>query len=69
MQRKTTKKSGAPDAPKASGTLDTGRPPHRNPTEREELIHNPNYNQAGNEAGSGDQAQGSQTGNDIDTVP
>jgi hypothetical protein len=42
---------------------------HRAPSEREELIHNPNYNQAGNEAGSSDQTQGSQTGNDIDTVP
>jgi hypothetical protein len=68
MERKTSNKGGAPDASKPTRTPETGRA-HRTPTEREELIHNPNYNQAGNEAGSGDQSQGSQTGNDVDTVP
>ena len=67
MERKTSRKS-APNPPKAGGTPGT-RTAHRTPTEREELIHNPNFNQAGNEAGSRDQSQGSQTGNDIDTVP
>jgi len=32
-------------------------------------MRDPNANQAGNDKGSGDQAQGSQTGNDIDPVP
>ena len=68
MDRKTNKNRIAPGASKPP---DKGAAPsaHRTPSEREELIHNPNYNQAGNEAGSSDQTQGSQTGNDIDTVP
>jgi len=65
MERKTPKKR---DAPKATRAVETPKA-HRAPTEREELIHNPNFNQAGNEAGSRDQSQGSQTGNDIDIVP
>jgi len=32
-------------------------------------IRDPNLNQAGNERGSADQEQGSQTGNDVDLVP
>jgi hypothetical protein len=63
-----SRQGGAPDASKATNTLETGQV-HRTSTERERLINNPNLNQAGNEAGSGDQAQGSQTGNDIDTIP
>jgi hypothetical protein len=63
-----SRQGGAPDASKATDTLEQGRA-HRTPTEREELIHNPNFNQAGNELGSRDQSQGSQTGNDVDTIP
>jgi len=63
-----SRQGGAPDAAKATDTLETGKV-HRTRREREELIHNPNFNQAGNEAGSRDQSQGSQTGNDIDTIP
>lgn len=48
--------SGAPDA-------------SRHWTERDKLITDPNRNQAGNERGSADNTQGSQTGNDIDTAP
>jgi len=48
MERKTPKKR---DAPKATRAVETPKA-HRAPTEREELIHNPNFNQAGNEAGS-----------------
>jgi hypothetical protein len=68
MERKKSKQGRAPDASKPTDKPGTAGP-HRTPSEREELIHNPNYNQAGNEAGSRDQSQGSQTGNDIDTVP
>ena len=78
MTRKTNNEAGgapigsrqgsAPDASKATNTLESGKV-HRTSTERERLINNPNLNQAGNEAGSGDQTQGSQTGNDIDTIP
>ena len=66
MDRKTNKNRTAPDG---SGSPEKAPTAHRRPSEREELIHNPNYNQAGNEAGSSDQTQGSQTGNDIDTIP
>jgi hypothetical protein len=38
-------------------------------TERTELIHDPNHNQAGNDAGSRDKMQGSQTGSEVDLVP
>jgi hypothetical protein len=38
-------------------------------SERDKLITDPNRNQAGNERGSADNTQGSQTGNDIDTAP
>ena len=63
-----SRQGGAPDASKAADTLEQGRA-HRTLTEREKLIENPNLNQAGNEAGSRDQSQGSQTGNDVDTIP
>jgi len=62
------RRGGPPDAPKATDTLERGRV-RRAPTERERLAEDPNANQAGNERGSGDQAQGSQTGNDIDPIP
>jgi hypothetical protein len=42
---------------------------HRTPTERERLMQDPNLNQAGNDRGSGDQVQGSQTGSDVDPIP
>jgi hypothetical protein len=55
-----SRQGGAPDAPKAADTLEKGRA---------RLAEDPYANQAGNERGSGDQAQGSQTGNDIDPIP
>jgi hypothetical protein len=58
----------APDAPKATDVLEKGKV-HRRATERERLIRDPNLNQAGNDRGSGDQVQGSQTGNDVDPIP
>jgi hypothetical protein len=63
-----SRQGGAPDAPKATDTLEKGRV-RRTATERERLAEDPYANQAGNERGSGDQAQGSQTGNDIDPIP
>jgi hypothetical protein len=63
-----SRQGGAPDAPKSTGVGERGKV-HRTRTERERLREDPNVNQAGNERGSGDQAQGSQTGNDIDPVP
>jgi len=62
------RRGGVPDARKSTDTLATGKA-HRTATERERLMRDPNLNQAGNERGSGDQAQGSQTGNDVDPVP
>jgi hypothetical protein len=44
-------------------------PPQRRPSEREELMRDPDFNQADNGRGSQDQTQGSQTGNDVDPVP
>jgi hypothetical protein len=48
-----------------------GKPgaPRHGHSEREELIRNPDLNQADNSRGSLDQTQGSQTGNEIDEVP
>jgi hypothetical protein len=63
-----SRQGGAPDAPKSTDVIERGKV-HRTRTERERLREDPNANQAGNERGSGDQAQGSQTGNDIDPVP
>ncbi len=57
-----------PEAPKTTEAPETGRA-HRTQTEHGKLVENPNLNQAGNELGSNDQAQGSQTGNDVDTIP
>jgi hypothetical protein len=42
---------------------------HRTRTERARLIRDRNLNPAGNERGSADQVQGSQTGNDVDPIP
>ena len=42
---------------------------HHSRSERARLISDPNRNQAGNDRGSADNAQGSQTGNDIDLIP
>jgi len=53
MDKKERKDTDVQEAPKA----------------RQKLIKDPNLNQAGNERGSLDQTQGSQTGNDVDTVP
>lgn len=63
-----SRQGGAPDAPKATDTLEKGKV-HRTATERAKLSRDPNLNQAGNDRGSADQVQGSQTGNDIDPVP
>jgi len=58
----------APDRDSEADLNETGRP-HRSRTEREELSHNPDLNQADNSRGSQDQTQGSQTGSDIDLIP
>lgn len=63
-----SRQGGAPDAPKAPDTLEKGKV-HRTKTERAKLIRDPNLNQAGNDRGSADQVQGSQTGNDVDSIP
>ena len=63
-----SQQGGAPDAPKATDTLESGKV-HRTRTERRKLMEDPNLNQAGNDRGSADQVQGSQTGNDIDPIP
>jgi hypothetical protein len=62
-----SRQGGAPLA-KGLDEIEAGKV-HKTRTERSELIANPNLNQAGNEAGSFDQAQGSQTGNDVDLIP
>ena len=57
------------------GSRQGGAPEQRDPTdvdeirphhERSKLVREPNFNQAGNDRGSADQTQGSQTGNDVD---
>jgi hypothetical protein len=63
-----SQQGGAPDAPKATDALESGKV-HRTRTERKKLMEDPNLNQAGNDRGSADQVQGSQTGNDIDLIP
>ena len=63
-----SRQGGAPDAPKATDTLESGKV-HRTRTERKKLMEDPNLNQAGNDRGSADQVQGSQTGNDIYPIP
>lgn len=60
-----SRQGGAPDAPKATDVLEQGRP-HHTRVERKKLIDDPNLNQAGNDRGSADNTQGSQTGNDVD---
>ena len=62
------RQGGAPEAPKATDALERGKV-HRTKTERAKLMRDPNLNQAGNDRGSADQVQGSQTGNDIDPIP
>jgi hypothetical protein len=37
--------------------------------ERRKLMEDPNLNQAGNDRGSADEMQGSQTGNAVDPIP
>jgi hypothetical protein len=63
-----SRKGGPPDVPKETDTLESGKV-HRTGTERRKLMEDPNLNQAGNDRGSADQGQGSQTGNDIDLLP
>jgi len=62
------RKRGTPDARETTDTPERGKA-HRTLTERERLMQDPNLNQAGNDKGSGDQVQGSQTGSDIDPIP
>jgi hypothetical protein len=73
-----SRQGGAPDAPKATDTLQGGkvhrtrterRSAERGESERRKLMEDPNLNQAGNDRGSADQVQGSQTGSDIDPIP
>jgi len=63
-----SRQGGAPDKRNDTELNDAGRP-HRTRVEREELARPPDRNQAGNAAGSQDQTQGSQTGNDVDLIP
>ena len=63
-----SRQGGAPAQPNETELNDQGRV-HKTRTERARLIENPNLNQAGNDRGSEDQTQGSQTGNDVDTIP
>lgn len=63
-----SRQGGAPGEPKETDLDEVGRP-HRTSTERARLIDDPNLNQAGNDRGSLDNTQGSQTGNDIDPIP
>ncbi len=60
-----SRQGGAPGAIKETELNEVGRP-HKTRTERNRLIDDPNANQAGNDRGSQDNTQGSQTGNDID---
>ena len=73
-----SRQGGSPDAPKATDTLERGkvhrtrterRTTDRRVSERRKLMEDPNLNQAGNDRGSADQTQGSQTGNDVDPIP
>jgi hypothetical protein len=63
-----SRQGGAPGRPNETELNDQGRV-HKTRTERARLAEDPNLNQAGNDRGSADQTQGSQTGNDIDTIP
>ena len=63
-----SRNNGAGPRPRRPSAHERPRHQHTEP-ERNKLIHDPNLNQAGNDRGSLDQTQGSQTGNDIDTVP
>ena len=57
-----------PEKPRDPAATHAPRPPHKH-SEREELMRDPNLNQAENWHGSADQTQGSQMGNDIDLIP
>jgi hypothetical protein len=61
-----TKNPPEPDQPTNRNRTPGPHPAH-NP--REELIRDPNLNQADNWRGSLDQTQGSQTGSEIDLIP
>jgi hypothetical protein len=63
-----SRKRGTPGVRESTDTAERGKA-YRTLTERERLMQDPNLNQAGNERGSGDQVQGSQTGNDVDPIP
>jgi len=60
-----------PSQPDRATESGRNRPPGPHPVHnpRDELIRDPNLNQAGNWRGSLDQTQGSQTGSDIDLIP
>jgi len=63
-----SRQGGAPERQNETEINEAGRA-HRTRTEREELMRNPDLNQADDSRGSQDQTQGSQTGSDIDPVP
>ena len=63
-----SRQGGAPEKRDDTALNEVGRP-HPTRNERERLARNPDLNQAGNSRGSQDQTQGSQTGNDVDTLP
>jgi hypothetical protein len=56
-----SRQGGAPEAPNDTEINEVGRV-HKTRTERGELSKDPNRNQAGNDRGSQDQTDGSQTG-------
>jgi hypothetical protein len=62
-----TKNPSEPDQATESRSRAPGAHPAHNP--REELIRDPNLNQADNRRGSLDQTQGSQTGSEVDLIP
>ena len=63
-----SRQGGAPAASKDTDSIEQGRV-HPTRTEWRKLVRDPNLNQSGNERGSADQTQGSQTGNDVDAGP
>jgi hypothetical protein len=62
-----TKNPSEPDLETESRSRAPGAHPAHTP--REELIRDPNLNQADNRRGSLDQTQGSQTGSEVDLIP
>ena len=63
-----TKNPSEPEQARESGQS-RAPGPHAAHDPREELIRDPNLNQADNWRGSLDQTQGSQTGSEVDLIP